>query len=114
MSAWSEETTFAGWMSNLEQTLALEGGVWEVLGRAIGWPIGWPIDYRAVDGWETWDEAVYRAHKHRLEYLLRDIAYIEEHPDTWLLFGVPRPSTDHLYELLGQSRDFVAEYEKPR
>lgn len=53
MSAWSEVHYCAGWLVNLDQRLRARGGVWEILGREIGWPIG----YRAEEGWTTWDDA---------------------------------------------------------
>lgn len=53
MSAWSEDQHCAGWLVGLDQELRGRGGIWEILGRAIGWPIG----YRAEGGWTTWDEA---------------------------------------------------------
>ena len=53
MSAWSEDRYCAGWLIGLDTELLASGGVWEILGREIGWPIG----YRAEGGWTTWDEA---------------------------------------------------------
>ncbi|MEU0589920.1 hypothetical protein [Streptomyces ardesiacus] len=53
MSAVSEDRTCCGWASDWARTLHAEGGVWETLGRAIGWPTG------NYDQWEwlSWDEA---------------------------------------------------------
>lgn len=56
MSHWSEETYAAGWLIDLEARLHHEAGVWEHVGRAVGWPIG----PEAEDGWETWDQAAAR------------------------------------------------------
>lgn len=55
MSDWSEGAYAAGWMSGTEEMLHAKGGVWETLGRAIGWPSGYEHapDFR----WLTWDEA---------------------------------------------------------
>jgi hypothetical protein len=56
MSEWSEDNYCAGWLIDLESRLHREGGMWETLGRMVGWPIGCD----AEDGWETWDEAAAR------------------------------------------------------
>jgi len=56
MSEWSEENYCAGWLIGLEHKLHREGGVFETLGRMVGWPIG--VD--AEGGWETWEEAAAR------------------------------------------------------
>ena len=40
-------------MSGIDAQLYRTGGIWEIIGRAIGWPIG----YLGEDGWESWDEA---------------------------------------------------------
>jgi hypothetical protein len=54
MSDWSESNWAAQWMSGLEEMLHEAGGIWEILGRAIGWP----LDYEpAEDQWVTWDAA---------------------------------------------------------
>lgn len=53
MSSESERRWCAGWAKDLERTLHREGGIWETLGRACGWPLG----YRGEDGWVTWWEA---------------------------------------------------------
>lgn len=53
MSAISEERYCSGWHVGLDRALHEEGGVWEHVGRAIGWPVG---DYRRQQ-WMTWDEA---------------------------------------------------------
>lgn len=53
MSAVSEDRTCCGWASDWARTLHAEGGIWETLGRAVGWPTG---NYdRWV--WMSWDEA---------------------------------------------------------
>jgi hypothetical protein len=51
ISATSEDRWAAGWMSGIERDLYSEGGLWEALGRVVGWP----TQYRG--GWMTWDEA---------------------------------------------------------
>lgn len=56
MREWSEEEWCAGWLIDLEERLHRQGGKWETLGRAVGWPIG----VEAEGGWETWDEAAAR------------------------------------------------------
>lgn len=55
MSDWSEENWCAGWMSRTEEMLHEQGGVWEILGRQVGWPTDYEgdPDFR----WVTWDEA---------------------------------------------------------
>lgn len=53
MSDASEGRWCAGWMSGLDRRLHEEGGIWEVVGRQVGWPLG----YRAEGGWVSWDEA---------------------------------------------------------
>jgi len=62
MSGWSEDHYAAGWLIGLEWRLVREGGVWELLGRHLGWPVGGP-DGPAHEGkhWITWEEAVARA-----------------------------------------------------
>ena len=55
MSDWSEENWCAGWMSRTEEMLHEQGGTWEILGRAIGWPTAYEGD--AHFAWVTWDEA---------------------------------------------------------
>ena len=55
MSDWSESTWAAGWMSRTEEMLHEQGGVWEILGRAVGWPTAYEGD--AHFAWVTWDEA---------------------------------------------------------
>lgn len=55
MSDWSEGAYAAGWMSGTEEMLHTQAGVWEVLGRAIGWPTGYEHD--ADFRWVTWGEA---------------------------------------------------------
>lgn len=55
MSDWSESHYAAGWMSGTEEKLHAQGGVWEILGRAIGWPSGYEGD--ADFRWLTWEEA---------------------------------------------------------
>lgn len=65
MSEWSEDNWAAGWMSRTEEYLHKEGGEWETLGRAVGWPTGYPGWERngSLEGadpdfaWVTWDEA---------------------------------------------------------
>lgn len=53
MSAVSEDRTCTGWAADWARTLHAEGGIWETLGRAVGWPTG---NYdRWV--WVSWDEA---------------------------------------------------------
>ena len=56
MREWSEENYCAGWLIDLESRMHREGGIWEILGRLVGWPIG----CEAEGGWETWDEAAAR------------------------------------------------------
>lgn len=72
MSEWSEEHYAAGWLIALEARLHREGGIWEALGRLVGWPIGCD----AESGWESWDEAAerYRSADYRLENYGRVIA----------------------------------------
>lgn len=53
MSGVSEERWCAGWLYGLEQRLHAEGGIWETVGRSIGWPVG---DYERWT-WFPWDEA---------------------------------------------------------
>ena len=53
MREWSEENYCAGWLIDLESRLHREGGKWETLGHAVGWPIG----CEAEGGWESWDDA---------------------------------------------------------
>lgn len=53
MSGVSEERWYAGWMHDLDRRLHAEGGIWEILGRAVGWPTG---DYNQWV-WVSWDEA---------------------------------------------------------
>ena len=53
MSAVSEDRTCCGWASDWARTLHAEGGIWETLGRAVGWPTG------SYDQWVwvSWGEA---------------------------------------------------------
>jgi hypothetical protein len=53
MSAVSEDRTCCGWASDWARTLHAEGGIWEALGRAVGWPVG---NYDQWV-WVSWDEA---------------------------------------------------------
>jgi hypothetical protein len=53
MSAISEDRSSARWAGDLASTLHAEGGIWETLGRAVGWPTG---NYDAWT-WVTWEEA---------------------------------------------------------
>jgi len=53
MSAVSEDRTCCGWTSEWARTLHAEGGIWETLGRAVGWPTG---NYDQWV-WVSWDEA---------------------------------------------------------
>ncbi|MGR3875752.1 hypothetical protein ACUXZZ_45285 (plasmid) [Streptomyces graminifolii] len=53
MSAVSEDRHCAGWLEGLDRTLHAEGGMWETLGRAYGWPTG---DWEQWT-WMPWDEA---------------------------------------------------------
>lgn len=53
MSAVSEDRTCMGWAPDLERDLHAEGGIWEAIGRTIGWPIG---NYEAWT-WVTWEQA---------------------------------------------------------
>ncbi|MFJ4624270.1 hypothetical protein [Streptomyces sp. NPDC088812] len=53
MSAVSEDRTCCGWAADWARTLHAEGGIWETLGRAVGWPTG---NYDAWV-WVSWDEA---------------------------------------------------------
>lgn len=55
MGDWSEGAYAAGWMSGTEEMLHERGGVWEILGRELGWPTGYEHD--ADFAWVTWDEA---------------------------------------------------------
>lgn len=55
MSAWSEDNWAAGWMHGTEKMLYEYGGIWEILGREIGWPTGYEHD--ADFRWVSWDEA---------------------------------------------------------
>lgn len=53
MSAVSEYRTCCGWAVDWARTLHAEGGIWETLGRAVGWPTG---NYDQWV-WVSWDEA---------------------------------------------------------
>ncbi|MCX4575647.1 hypothetical protein OHB41_21125 [Streptomyces sp. NBC_01571] len=53
MSAVSEDRTACGWRVDWARTLHAEGGIWEQLGRAAGWPTG---NYDQWV-WLPWDEA---------------------------------------------------------
>ena len=53
MSGVSEERTCAGWCGDWARTLHAEGGIWETLGRTVGWPTG---NYDQWV-WVSWDEA---------------------------------------------------------
>ncbi|MGW4042998.1 hypothetical protein [Streptomyces sp. NPDC004721] len=53
MSGVSEERWCAGWMESLDQRLHAEAGIWETIGRTIGWPTG-NYDHWV---WMSWDEA---------------------------------------------------------
>ncbi|MFE6412583.1 hypothetical protein ACFVOR_37250 [Streptomyces sp. NPDC057837] len=53
MSAVSEDRTCCGWAADWARTLHAEGGIWETLGRAVGWPTG---NYDQWV-WVSWDEA---------------------------------------------------------
>ncbi|MFJ5151411.1 hypothetical protein ACIQCF_07450 [Streptomyces sp. NPDC088353] len=53
MSGVSEERWCAGWMESLDQRLHAEGGIWETIGRAVGWPTG---NYDQWV-WMSWDKA---------------------------------------------------------
>ncbi|MBE4790268.1 hypothetical protein [Streptomyces caniscabiei] len=53
MSGVSEERWCAGWLEGLDRRLHEEGGIWEILGRAVGWPTG---SYKQRV-WLSWDEA---------------------------------------------------------
>jgi hypothetical protein len=53
MHAVSEERTCASWAADWARTLHAEGGIWETLGRAVGWPTG---NYDTWV-WVSWDEA---------------------------------------------------------
>ncbi|MEU5476702.1 hypothetical protein [Streptomyces mirabilis] len=61
MSAVSEDRSSARWAGDLARTLHAEGGIWETLGRAVGWPTG---NYDAWT-WVTWEEAA-RAYGHEV------------------------------------------------
>jgi hypothetical protein len=53
LGAFSEERWCAGWMLDIDKQAYQEGGVWEIIGREIGWPLG----YEGDEGWVSWDEA---------------------------------------------------------
>lgn len=53
LSAFSEERWAAGWMRDIDKEAYKEGGVWEILGREVGWPLG----YEGDQGWVSWEEA---------------------------------------------------------
>ncbi|MFG2276728.1 hypothetical protein ACGFNY_44090 [Streptomyces chartreusis] len=53
MSAVSEDRTCCGWASDWARTLHAEAGIWETLGRSVGWPTG---NYDQWV-WVSWDEA---------------------------------------------------------
>ena len=55
ISATSEDRWCAGWMGGIEEELYAEGGIWEILGREVGWPNGY--DGATAFAWLTWDEA---------------------------------------------------------
>jgi hypothetical protein len=49
----SEDRTCASWCGDWARTLHAEGGIWETLGRSVGWPTG---NYDQWV-WVSWDEA---------------------------------------------------------
>ncbi|MFJ6729436.1 hypothetical protein ACIQPQ_31490 [Streptomyces sp. NPDC091281] len=49
----SEDRYVTAWMPGLSQALHEEGGIWELVGRSIGWPVGEPEAWV----WKSWDEA---------------------------------------------------------
>lgn len=53
MSAVSEDRTGARWAGDWGRTLHAEGGIWEIVGRSIGWPTG---DHDRWE-WVSWDDA---------------------------------------------------------
>ena len=53
MRGYSDELYSANWLDNLDRVLHQQGGIWQILGLAIGWPLG----YQGRDGWVTWEEA---------------------------------------------------------
>lgn len=53
MSGVSEERYCAGWMGDWARILHAEGGIWETLGRDVGWPTG---NYDQWV-WVSWDQA---------------------------------------------------------
>lgn len=53
ISAHSEYLYSAGWLYDIDQICWEQGGVWETIGRAHGWPVG----YRGEHGWMSWEEA---------------------------------------------------------
>lgn len=54
--AHSEEAYAASWLGGIDEDLYKVGGVWEIMGREIGWPLG----YEGENGWVSWDEAAVR------------------------------------------------------
>lgn len=47
------EDRYCTWMPGLSQVLHEEAGIWEIVGREVGWPVG----DRGAWTWVTWDEA---------------------------------------------------------
>jgi hypothetical protein len=53
MSLVSKKRYWAEWERNLDRSLHSEGGMWEILGRTVGWPVG---EWKPLT-WMSWDDA---------------------------------------------------------
>jgi len=53
MSTVSKKRYWAEWERNLDRSLHSEGGMWEILGRTVGWPVG---EWKPLT-WMSWDDA---------------------------------------------------------
>ena len=49
----SQDRYDCSWMPGLSRSFHEEGGIWEILGRVVGWPVG--EEGRWV--WMTWEQA---------------------------------------------------------
>lgn len=53
MHTTSEDRYCCSWMAGLSRALHAEGGIWELVGRAVGWPVGEAGEWL----WMTWEDA---------------------------------------------------------
>ncbi|MFF4672315.1 hypothetical protein ACFY1C_21060 [Streptomyces sp. NPDC001279] len=53
MHTTSEDRYCSSWMAGLSEALHEEAGIWELVGRAIGWPVG----ERGRWTWMSWEDA---------------------------------------------------------